>query len=142
MVRELRVDPQYEHKARNLMLKILDNPEVLKRNEKGELVVNGVAEPDTNFNSLFSSMVNRVRDLEQPGIDKFLGALRQIGVKRDELSGLTLQRMYSQAPSCRVSERAARPTKRQPDFYYDSLGDSDDQPDTHSHHKKIYIYYI
>ena len=30
MVRELHVEPQYERKARNLMLKILDNPDVFK----------------------------------------------------------------------------------------------------------------
>ena len=39
------------------MLKILDHPDVLKQNDQGELVINGVAEPNTNFNALFSSMV-------------------------------------------------------------------------------------
>ena len=32
MVRELHVELQYELQAQNLMLKILDNPDVLKRN--------------------------------------------------------------------------------------------------------------
>ena len=127
-IREMHVEPQYEHKARNLMLKILDNPDVLKRNDQGELVVNGVVEPNTNFNSLFSSMVGHEHDLEQPGIDKFLGALRQIGIKSRELSGKSLQRMYSNTPyHVRVSERAPRPKKQQPDFYYDTLGDSDQE---------------
>ena len=99
MVCQLRVEPQYELKVRNLMLKILDNPDVLKRNDQGEIVINGVAEPNTNFIALFSSMVGRVNDLQQPGIDKFLGALGQIGVKCNELSGQSLQRMYSTTPT-------------------------------------------
>ena len=71
IVRELSVEPQYELKARNLMLKILDYPDVLKRNDQGELVINGVAEPNTNFNALFSRMVKRVHDLQQPGSVNF-----------------------------------------------------------------------
>ena len=46
-------------------------------------------------------MVGRIHDLQQPGIDKFLGALRQYGVKSNELNGQSLhacilvsQRMY------------------------------------------------
>ena len=119
MVRDMRIEPMYQSKARNLLAKILDNPDVLKRNTKGELVVNGVAEPHTDFNSLFSSMVGRVHDLQQPGIDKFLGALRQIGVKSDELSGQQLQRLYSQRPDqVRASKRAPRPKPHQQDFVY------------------------
>ena len=63
------------------MAKILDNPDIFKRNFQGELVLTGIAEPHTNFNSLFTSMVGRVHDLDQHGIDKFLGALNQIGMK-------------------------------------------------------------
>ena len=74
MVCKLRVEPQYELKARNLMLKIIDNPDVLKRNDQGELVINGAAEPNTNFNAWFFNIVGRVHNLQQPGIDKFLGA--------------------------------------------------------------------
>ena len=44
MVRELCVEPQYELKARNIMVKIFENPDVLTRNEQGELVINCVAE--------------------------------------------------------------------------------------------------
>ena len=105
MVRELHVEPQYELEARNLMHKIHDNPDVIKRNDQGEFIINGVADPNTDFNALFSSMVGRVHDLKQPGIDKFLGALRQIGVKSNELSGQSLQRMYFSTPAhVRVSE--------------------------------------
>ena len=81
------------------MLIIFDNPDVLKRNDQGELVINGVAEQNTNFNALFSSMVGQVYDQQQPGIDKFLGTLRQIGVKDNGLRGQSLQRMYSSTPA-------------------------------------------
>ena len=140
MVRELHVEPQYELKARNQMIKILDNPDVIKRNGQGELVINGVADPNTDFNALFSSMVGRVHDLKQPGIDKFLGALRQIGVKRNELSGQSLQRMYSSTPAhVRVTERPPRPKKHQPEFCYEDPGESDIELEyaySHLHHIK------
>ena len=54
---------------------------MLKRNDQGKLVIIGVAKPNTDFNAVFSSMVGRVHDLKQPSIDKFLGALQQIGVR-------------------------------------------------------------
>ena len=109
MVRELHVKPQNELKARNLMLKILDNPDVIKRNDHGELIINGVADPNTDFNALLSSMVRRVHDQKQPGIDKFLGALRQIRVKSNKLSGQSLQRMYLSTPAhVQVFERPPR----------------------------------
>ena len=130
MVRQMNIEPMYERKARGLLVKILDNTDVLKRNAQGELVVNGVAEPNSNFNSLFSSMVGRVRNLEQPGIDKFLGALRQIGVKSNELSGQPLQRMYSHTSvPVRASVRVPRPKRHQPDYVYEDLHDSDVEPE-------------
>ena len=71
MVRDMRIEPMYERKDRNLMAKIFDNFDILNRNFQGKLVINGVAEPHTNFNSLLTSMIGRVHDLEQPGINKF-----------------------------------------------------------------------
>ena len=75
-------------------------------------------------------MVGRVHNLKQFGIDKFLGALRQIGVKSNELSGQSLQRMYSGTPEhVRVSERPPTPKKHQPEFYYKNPGESDIEPE-------------
>ena len=140
MVCKLRVEPQYEQKARNLMLKILDNPDVIKRINQSELVRNGVAEPNTNFKALFSSMVGRVHNHQQPGIDKILVALRQIGVKSNVLSGQFLQRLYSSTPAhVRISERTPRPKKHQLEFSYEDPGKSDIEPEyvyTHLHHIK------
>ena len=55
------------------------------------MVVFGKAEPGTNFKNLLKSMVEPTRDLKQPGIDKFLEALRRLGVRSNELSGKELQ---------------------------------------------------
>ena len=66
----------------------------MKRNDAGEMVVCGKAEPGTNFNNLFKSMVGPIRDLNQPGIDKVLEALRCLGVRSNELSGKELQLKY------------------------------------------------
>ena len=66
----------------------------MKPNDTGEMVVFGKAEPGTNFNNLFKSMVRPTRDLNQPGIDKFLEALRRLDVRSNELSGKELQLKY------------------------------------------------
>ena len=39
-------------------------------------------------------MFSRTHDLEQPGINQFLGALRQLGVHFKELSGRAVQEAY------------------------------------------------
>ena len=93
-VRHLGVKGQYERKARNVMLKINNFPEIIMANRAGELVVNNQAVPDSNFASLFRSVFSRTHNLEQPGINQFLGALRQLGVHGKELSGRAVQEAY------------------------------------------------
>ena len=92
--RHFRVKGQYERKARNVMLKMDTYQEIIKANRKGEFVVNGQAVPDSNFASLFQSVISRTHDLKQPGINQFLGALRQIGVHGKDLSGRAVQAVY------------------------------------------------
>ena len=43
-------------------------------------------------------MTARRANLNQPGIGEFLSALRQLGVKSDELSGRELRKMYGTTP--------------------------------------------
>ena len=85
---------QYQPKASKLLFKITEHPDIWKRNDAGEMVVFGIAEPGTNFNNFFKSMLGPTRDLNQPGIDKFLEALRRLGVQSNELSGKELQLKY------------------------------------------------
>ena len=59
----------------------------------------GKAEPGTNFDSLFKSMVAPNPNLNQPGIDQFLDALKRMGVSYNELSSKALQQKYSPASS-------------------------------------------
>jgi len=125
-VRDMNIQPMYERKARNLLAKIFEYPDILKRGDDGELVVNDVAEPGTDFNALLSSMVGRNANIEQPGIDKFLNALRQIGIRSGELSGKKLQHKYSMSGmSTRTSARGLHSRRRQDDFEY---GEEDDPP--------------
>ena len=56
-VQKLNVQPMFEVKARNLMLKIIYHPEILSQNTNGEIVVNGKAEPKTNFVIIFKFLV-------------------------------------------------------------------------------------
>ena len=99
-VQKLGIHHQYQPKASKLLYKITEHPDILKRNDAGEMVVFGKAEPGTNFDKLFKSMVGHTRDLNQPGIDKFLEALRCLGVRSNELSGKELQLKYEpQVPS-------------------------------------------
>ena len=71
MVCELRVEPLYELEVLNIMFKIFDSLDVLKRNNQGKLVINCDAEPNTDFNSLFSSIVGQIHNLQQTNIYKF-----------------------------------------------------------------------
>ena len=84
----------YQHKASKLLYKITSNPDILSRNESGEIVVFGKAEPGNDFNNLFNSMVNDTRDLKQPGMDKWLDALISIVGKAYELSGRELKNIF------------------------------------------------
>ena len=94
-VRNMGVQPMYENKARRLLDKIRENPEVLTHNEINEIVVNGRPIHGSSFNALFSSMGTANPDLNQPGIDQFLGALHTIGVREEELSARTLKSKYT-----------------------------------------------
>ena len=94
LVRQIGVQPQYEQKARNLMSKIRDNPEILRASRTGEIEVNGEPVPGSNFDDLFKSMVGRKQNLNLPGIAQFLGALRQMGVRSNELSGNEVKEIY------------------------------------------------
>jgi hypothetical protein len=94
-VRHIGIPPMYENKARKLFSKILDHPNILKRNAVGEIVVNGVVVPNSNFNSLIKSMVSPYSDLNQTGVDSFMDALHQIGVRLIELSGKLVKLMYN-----------------------------------------------
>ena len=98
MVRQLGVHPQFERKSRNLLLKIRDNPGIIKVNKEQEITVNDVHVPGSNFRTLFANMTARRANLNQPGIGEFLSALRQLGVKSDELSGRELRKMYGTSP--------------------------------------------
>ena len=85
---------QYQQKASKLLYKIIKHP-ILTLNDAGEMVVFGKAEPGTDFDNLFKSMVARTRDLNQPGIKKLLTALKAIGVRSTELSSTALHTKYS-----------------------------------------------
>ena len=43
---------------------------------------------------MFKSIVNDTRDLKQPSMDKWLDALKTIGVKANELSGQEMRKIY------------------------------------------------
>ena len=113
-VRNMGVQPMYENKARRLLDKIRENPEVLNHNEIGEIVVNGRPIHGSSFNALFSSMVTANPDLNQPGIDQFLGALHTMGVKEEDLSARTLKSKYTRTAKA-VPDPPIAPQPKAPD---------------------------
>ena len=66
----------YQQNAHRLLKKITEHPNFLTRNENGEAVVYGAAIPNSNFKSLFKSMVSNQQNLNQVGIDEFFRALQ------------------------------------------------------------------
>ena len=107
-VRSMGVRPQYERKSRNLLMKIRENANIIDINRNDEISVNGELIPGSNFTALFSNMTARNANLNQPGIGQFLSALRQLGVKSEELSGERLRRMFaSTSPRGPIQPRLA-----------------------------------
>ena len=76
----------------------MEQPNILTRNEKGEVVVYKDAIPGSNFKSLFKSMVSNQQNLNQVNIDEFLSALQSLGVKKYEISGEPLKIKYKNVP--------------------------------------------
>ena len=111
-VRKLNVQPMFEAKARNLMLKIMDHPDILSRNTNGEIIVNGKAEPGTNFDTIFKSLVGRSHDVSQPGFDTFLKALHQLGIRKQEFSGQVVKTRYSRRSTLLGPEHSGRLPER------------------------------
>ena len=93
-LRGLTIQPMFRAKAERLMQKILGGRNVLTRNDAGEMVIDGHAEPGTNFNQLFENSVKRGADRHLPGIEKFFHALKRLGVRPEELSGHRIQERF------------------------------------------------
>ena len=62
-VRQFGVNEQYERKARNVMLKINNFPEIITANRAGELMVNGQAVLTPTLHHYFQSVFSRNQDL-------------------------------------------------------------------------------
>lgn len=113
-LQEFGIQRMYEQKAKKLLMKITQHSNILTRNSSGEMVVNGKAEPGTNFDSLFKSMVTPKSDLNQPGLDKFLEGLRGMGVRYNELSSKALQQKYAPPPPSGSSKYQLATLKAEP----------------------------
>ena len=113
-VKEFGIQRMYEPKAKKLLMKITEHSNILTRNSSGEMVVNGKAEPGTNFDSLFKSMVTPKADLNQPGLDKFLEGLRSMGVRYSDLSSKALQQKYAPPPPSGSSQYQLAALKAEP----------------------------
>ena len=89
----------------------MEHADILSRNENWEAVVYGDAVSGSNFKSLFKSMVRNQQNLNQLGIDEFLGALRSVGVKNDDISGELLKIKYCNVAPYSTHQRHSTPTK-------------------------------
>ena len=76
-------------------------------------------------------MVSNQQNLKQVGIDKFLRALRSLGVKKDDKIGEPLKIKYSNVAPYSTHQRHSTPTK-----YEDEEKDDDEEevhPPSHKH---------
>jgi len=81
----------YRNKAIKLLPKIEKNPDILTYNKDKQVIIKGKPITGTDFETLFKSMISPSPNLDQVGIDSFMGALHEIGVKPSELSGKAVQ---------------------------------------------------
>ena len=90
----------YTNKSAQTAKKIMKHADILTRNKTGEPVIYGNANINSNFKSLFKSMVSN-QNLNQVGIDEFFRALQYQGVKKDYITVEPLLIKYSNvAPYC------------------------------------------
>ena len=104
---------------------------MITRNENCKAVVYGNAISGGNFKSLFKSMVSNQQNLNQVGIDECLLAFRNLGVKKDNLSGEPHKIKHSNVAPYRTHQRHSTPSK-----YEDEEEDNDEEnlrPPSHKH---------
>ena len=76
-------------------------------------------------------MVSNQQNLNQVGIDEFLRALRNLGVKKDDISGEPLKIKYSNVEPYSTHQRHSTPTRYEDEEEYDDKEDI--RPPSHRH---------
>lgn len=97
LIEKLDINPMYRNKAIKLLTKIEKNPDILTYNKDKQVIINGKPITGTDFETLFKSMISPSPNLDQVGIDSFMGALHEIGVKPSELSGKAVQNRFTKS---------------------------------------------
>ena len=77
--------------AHKLLKEIIEHAYILTKHKNGKALANGDAIPSSNFKSIFKSMVSNQPNFNKVGIEKFLRALRSLGIKKDEISASPLK---------------------------------------------------
>ena len=72
-----------QSKAKMILEKIKDNPQVLSWNEKGELKYQGETVPNTNITNLVSDYLRHRRNKKPNGFELFTKGLKQINLPED-----------------------------------------------------------
>ena len=102
-------------KAQRLLKKITEHPAIFNRNENGEAVVYGDAIPNSNYKSIFQSMMSNQQNFNQVGIDEFFRSLRSLNFKKYDISGEHLIINYSNVAPYSTRHRHSTPTKYEDD---------------------------
>ena len=110
------VSEQYRQKAEDLMEKIVKRPDIITRNDGGELVYMGQAVPNSDFNGLFVGMFTSGSVVRGAGSTELFQALRQLGVQSGEMTSGKYRDAYGRTPQ--PTRRPRPPTI-----------DLDDEPD-------------
>ena len=92
------VSEQYHQKAEDLMEKIVKRPDIITRNDAGELVYMGQAVPNSDFNGLFVGMFTAGSVVRGAGSTELFQALRQLGVQSGEMTSGKFRDAYGRTP--------------------------------------------
>ena len=96
--RTLGLGGRFIEKGQKLLDKIRNHPEIISANEKGEVVFQGKAVPDSKFYSLYHGMFTSGSNAKGAGLNEFLQALRLLDVQTDELSSESYRKAYGRTP--------------------------------------------
>lgn len=86
-------------KANALMFKITNRPEIMTSNENGELVYNGQAIANSNFEELFTSLFKSKSNVNHIGMAQFFSGLRQLDISPNEFSSANAIKAYHARPN-------------------------------------------
>ena len=97
---DLKIPNTSARKAKRLLVRIGEHPDVIRANQDGELVVNGEAVPFSNFTQLVRTLFTNRRAIgpHMTGMNELFAGMRQLRIHPDNISSKAMRALYNPQP--------------------------------------------